>query len=183
MAGRPRAFDRDQALLIAMERFWRDGYEATTISALTSAMGITPPSLYAAFGDKDRLFAAASALYVDGITAQVEKALALPTLREAITEMLVLTAAAQSDDGSPAGCFLATEPRLARERAALRERVASRIARAVRDGEVAPDTDPEQFAAYVMAVHTGLSSRARDGATTDELMAIVQVALGALPPA
>lgn len=61
MAGRPRSFDKDQALLIAMERFWRDGYEATTIATLTEAMGINAPSLYAAFGDKDRLFAQAAA--------------------------------------------------------------------------------------------------------------------------
>ena len=164
-----------------MEKFWRDGYEATTISALTSAMRITPPSLYAAFGDKDQLFAAASAAYVDGIMVQVERALALPTLREAVAELLMQTAAAQADDGAPAGCFLATEPRLARERAALRQRVAERVAPAVTDGDAAPQTDPEQLAAYVMAVHSGLSSRARDGATTDELMAIVQVALEALP--
>src|SRR5687768_4018099 len=54
--GRPRSFDRDAALERAMELFWRQGYESTSISDLTAAMGITPPSLYAAFGDKERLF-------------------------------------------------------------------------------------------------------------------------------
>ena len=55
--GRPRAFDRDAALGAAMRLFWRHGYEATPVSALTEAMGLTPPQLYAAFGDKRRLFA------------------------------------------------------------------------------------------------------------------------------
>src|ERR1700723_1424995 len=61
--GRPRAFDRDAALHRAMELFWRQGYESTSISDLTSAMGITAPSLYAAFGDKERLYLEAVELY------------------------------------------------------------------------------------------------------------------------
>lgn len=181
MAGRPRSFDRETALLVAMEQFWRDGYEATTIAKLTESMGITPPSLYAAFGDKDELFAAAGKLYVDTITAQFEKALELPTLREAVTEILVLTAAAHTDEGTPPGCFLASEPRLAAQRAALRERLARRVEQAVEDGDAPEGTDAEQVASYVMAAHSGMSSRARDGGTSAELMAIAQMALNALP--
>lgn len=181
MTGRPRTFDRETALLIAMEKFWRDGYEATTIAKLTEAMEITPPSLYAAFGDKDQLFAAAGTVYFDTISARLEKVLALPTLREAVTEMLILTAASHTDEGTPPGCFLATEPRLASERAILRQRLARRVEQAVQDGDVPPDTDPEQVASYVMAAHSGMSSRARDGGTLAELMSIATMTLNALP--
>ena len=54
--GRPREFDVEQALDQALEVFWRNGYEGASISELTQAMGISPPSLYAAFGNKEGLF-------------------------------------------------------------------------------------------------------------------------------
>src|SRR5712692_5869572 len=54
--GRPREFDREAALERAIDVFWRHGYEATSVSDLTAAMGVNPPSLYAAFGDKEKLF-------------------------------------------------------------------------------------------------------------------------------
>lgn len=168
-------------MLVAMEQFWRDGYEATTIAKLTQAMGITPPSLYAAFGDKDQLFASVSQLYFDTIYEQFERALSLPTLQEAVSEILVLSATAYTDEGTPPGCFLATEPRLASQRTILRERLAARIAQAVHDGDAPAGTDADQVAGYVMAAHSGMSSRARDGGTSEELLAIARIALGALP--
>src|SRR3978361_1815132 len=63
--GRPLSFDRDAALERAMLVFWRYGYEAASLQELTSAMGITPPSLYSAFGDKEQLFLEAVARYSD----------------------------------------------------------------------------------------------------------------------
>ena len=68
-AGRPLSFDRDAALNQAMLLFWRHGYESTAVSDLTAAMGVTPPSLYAAFGDKKRLFLEAVALYLSGASS------------------------------------------------------------------------------------------------------------------
>ena len=64
--GRPLSFDRDAALETAMHVFWERGYEAASISDLTSAMGITPPSLYTAFGDKEQLFLEAIERYALG---------------------------------------------------------------------------------------------------------------------
>lgn len=181
MAGRPRAFDRETATIVAMERFWRDGYESTTVAKLTEAMGITPPSLYAAFGDKDQLFQAAADCYFTMVSAQFEKSLSLPTLRESVTEMLQLSAVAHTDQDTPAGCFMATEPRLSGQREALRRRLVRRVAQGVTDGDVPVGSDPEQVATFVMAVHSGMSSRARDGGTVAEVMAIAEMGLSALP--
>lgn len=179
--GRPRSFDREAAILVAMEQFWRDGYESTTVARLTDAIGIAAPSLYAAFGDKDRLFQAAADRYVEMIDRQFDAVLARPTFRESVAEMLRLSAESHTSDGSPPGCFLALEPRLADRRAVLRGRLADRAAQGVVDGDVPAERDPEQLAGFIMAVHSGMAARARDGGSTAEVSAIAEAALTALP--
>ncbi|WP_457355030.1 TetR/AcrR family transcriptional regulator [Sphingomonas sp. UYP23] len=54
--GRPRQFEIDDALEKATALFWRNGYEGTSLSDLTKAIGISPPSFYFAFGSKEALF-------------------------------------------------------------------------------------------------------------------------------
>src|SRR5258708_37455677 len=76
--GRPRAFDADAALDEAMEVFWRHGYEGATIAQLTDAMGINPPSLYAAFGSKEGLLKAALDRYACRRAAVMEDVLGPP---------------------------------------------------------------------------------------------------------
>ena len=83
--GRPRAFDMDQALDQALHVFWEKGYAGTSIADLTEAMGINPPSLYAAFGNKEKLFKKALDRYEDERDQILEEAFAAPTAREAVT--------------------------------------------------------------------------------------------------
>jgi AcrR family transcriptional regulator len=181
MAGRPRSFDRDAALAAAVEQFWRAGYEATSIATLTSAMGVNPPSLYAAFGDKRRLFEEASAAYFQRTCEAVDLAAALPTAREAIARMLADTADAHTDAATPPGCLMLTEPRLEAQREALHRRLKDRLDQGVRDGDLAATADTDHLASFLVAVMRGMSGRARDGGTTDDLLGIAQTAMAALP--
>jgi AcrR family transcriptional regulator len=183
MAGRPRTFDRETALTLAMERFWRDGYEGTTVSRLTAEMGITPPSLYSAFGDKDQLFAAAARCYVDSVTAGMARALSAPTAVEGVSRMLWAAAAAHTDPGSPPGCFMLTEPRLADSRARARQQIAERLERGIADGDLPAGTSASDTAVFLVAVLSGMSTLARDGGSYDDVGAIVRTALAALPAA
>jgi AcrR family transcriptional regulator len=181
MAGRPRSFDRDAALSAAVELFWRAGYDATSIAMLTSAMGVTPPSLYAAFGDKRRLFEEASALYFDRTCEAVDRAAALPTAHEAIARMLDDTAHAHTDTATPPGCLMLTEPRLEAQREDLHRRLKDRLDQGVRDGDLPAAADTEHLASFLVAVMRGMSGCARDGGTTEDLLGIAQAAIAALP--
>src|SRR5438309_11392407 len=91
--GRPREFDREAALERAMQVFWRHGYEATSVSDLTRAMGINPPSLYAAFGDKEQLYLSAIERYEQGRREVVAQLLdEAPSARQAIERLLAAAA-------------------------------------------------------------------------------------------
>lgn len=103
---RPREFEEKHVLDQAMQVFWEKGYEATSLSDLTSRMGIARPSLYAAFGDKKGLFAAALSKYIeytiDYLRAKFE---ASPTVREAFRSHLLATMERAYDDSYNKGCF------------------------------------------------------------------------------
>jgi len=75
MPGRPRKFDKDLALDIAMKVFMQKGYEATSITDITEALGINRPSVYAAFGNKEALFAQALGRYIQGPIAYLGEVL------------------------------------------------------------------------------------------------------------
>lgn len=181
MAGRPRSFDRDTALAAAVEQFWRTGYDETSIAMLTRAMGVTPPSLYAAFGDKDRLFEEAADLYVRRTLEAVDLAAARPTVHEALATVLDDTARAHTGADTPLGCLMLTEPRLAAQRELLHQRLSDRIARGVTDGDLPATVRPDELASFLVAVLRGMSGCARDGGSRAELLAIAHAALAAVP--
>src|SRR5277367_1279955 len=104
--GRPRGFDTDKALEEAMEVFWRHGYEGATIAELTAAMGINPPSLYAAFGSKEGLLKAALDRYAAKRAEFMRDVLSAPTAREVVERLLLRIADLQTDPDNPPGCLL-----------------------------------------------------------------------------
>src|SRR5213594_2023775 len=103
--GRPRAFDVDEALDRALQVFWHKGYEGSSLTDLTQAMGINRPSLYAAFGDKEALFRKVLDRYADGPAAYVREALNAPTARAVVERLLRGAADLQTNRRNPRGCL------------------------------------------------------------------------------
>src|ERR1700737_4190586 len=106
--GRPLSFDRDAALHQAMLLFWRHGYEATSLSDLTAAMGVTPPSIYTAFGDKKRLFREAVDRYLSGPVTSESIIAEAASARVAAMSLLKASAIAFTGADTPPGCLLAS---------------------------------------------------------------------------
>jgi AcrR family transcriptional regulator len=181
VAGRPRSFDREAALAVAIEQFWRHGYDETSLAMLTSAMGVKPPSLYAAFGDKQRLFEEASTVYFERTCAAIDRAAELPTAHEFVARMLEDTACAHTDSDTPPGCLMLTDPKLDAQREVVHQRLRDRLDRGVRDGDLAPSVDTGQLASFLVAVMRGMSGCARDGGSAEEVRGIAAVALDAWP--
>lgn len=190
--GRPRGFDRDAALRRAMEVFWARGYEGTSISDLTAAMGIGSPSLYAAFGCKEALFREAVELYgvVEGAAAA--RALTVePTARAAIESMLRANVENYANPRKPPGCMIvlsamsgspdSDEVRafLSRTRRDAQDVLRQRLERGIAEGDLPKGADTAAIAAFYTTVLNGLSIQARDGASRKSLRAIVDGAMAA----
>ena len=105
VVGRPRGFDADEALQQAMLVFWKQGYEGASLSDLTSAMGITKTSMYAAFGNKEQLFRKALERYTDGPAAYGLRAMREPTAQAVATAFLNGTVRTTTRPECPAGCL------------------------------------------------------------------------------
>src|ERR1700758_2518921 len=187
--GRPRAFDMDQALDV----FWEKGYDGASIADLTEAMGINPPSLYAAFGNKEALFKKALDRYEAKRDQIMEEAFAAPTAREAVTRLLEGTAERLSDKCNPRGCLMvqgalsggeeceAVKRDLSSRRAGGEALIRKRLKRAKREGDLPSNVDAIALARFVATVMYGMAVQAAGGAAPKELRAIVDTALGAWP--
>jgi AcrR family transcriptional regulator len=191
--GRPRSFDRELALDAAMRVFWRQGYEGASLTALTAAMGINRPSLYAAFGDKAELFREAVARYGTGPGRYVRRALGQPQARQVAEMLLRGTVAMATDAANPGGCLWVQgalvasaegEP-IRQEMAAIRERgiaqMRERFERARREGDLPPDTDVPALTLFLVSMMNGLAVQATSGHSRDSLNSAVDLALKAWP--
>ena len=191
--GRPREFDLEKALDRALQVFWRQGYEGASIAELTQAMGINPPSLYAAFGNKEGLFRKALDRYLADRTRFWDDALAAPTPRAMVERLLRGTADFMTDACNPPGCLLVRGTLACSDMAqdihhdlvarrkeaevALRERLEAAKAA----GQLPPEIDPCDFACYIATVLEGMSVHAAGGASREELHRVVDMTLRVWP--
>jgi AcrR family transcriptional regulator len=187
--GRPREFDKEKVLDEAMEVFWRHGYEGATIAELTAAMGINPPSLYAAFGSKEGLLKAALDHYSAKRAEFMREVLAAPTARKVAELLLLRIADSQTDPANPPGCLLVAGGlacgagaenvpfELALRRAQTEEQLRDRFVRAKNEGDLAAEADPAALARYLSAVIAGMGVLASSGSDRNELRQVALVSL------
>jgi AcrR family transcriptional regulator len=183
MAGRPREFDRDQALRRARDAFWARGYEGTSMANLIAAMGVSSASIYAAFGSKEALFREAIGDYDANEGGFAAHALAEePTTRGGIARMLRDAATLFTHPDKPRGCMVVlSAPRSAIENDTVAEwlsslrrgrylSILSRLQEARRRGELKPDADVELLADFYTTLLQGLSIQARDGVPRQRML-------------
>jgi AcrR family transcriptional regulator len=177
-----------------MQVFWRQGYEATSINDLTHAMDINPPSLYAAFGDKEKLFLEAVERYGCGPGRATDSLLREePTARGAVQQLLEKAAHEFTNRSHPPGCMMVAaaatcttasthlQAALADRRATAEASLKARIERGVREGELPAGTDAGALARFYATVLGGMSLQARDGASRKNLLATAAAAMRAWP--
>jgi AcrR family transcriptional regulator len=191
--GRPLSFDRDQATQQAMLLFWEHGYEATSLSDLTTALKVPPSSIYSAFGDKKGLFLAAVQRYVAGPVNSESIIREAATGRDAASGLLRAAAIGFTGTATPRGCLLASsaiscsaaaqdvKKALADVRRAVEASLRDKVRRSVKEGSLPSETDPAALAAHTMAVIQGMSTLARDGATRASLLRIADTAMNCWP--
>jgi AcrR family transcriptional regulator len=192
--GRPREFEIDDAIEKATGLFWRNGYEGTSLSDLTKAIGITPPSFYFAFGSKEALFKKVIERYFAKQSKIVEAAFRKSTPRAVAAHFLQRYADVLTDPVHAPGCLAmnsslpcaAGDPlreRLAGLREQLRMRFRDRFAEA-RGGERLPTgMDADSLARLVLVVAWGLAVEAQSGASRKDLRRTIALALSAWPDA
>ena len=187
--GRPREFCVDQALAAALGVFWAKGYEGASMADLTEAMGITKPSLYAAFGNKEALFHKALDLYEEEKLAYTREALNQPTAR-AVAEYYMRGAIdAQTSTCDPKGCLgvigatacgaeaESIKADVIARRASSQAALVERFEQAKRDGDLPDHVDVLGLTNYLYAILQGMAVQAGSGATRAELERVCETSL------
>ncbi|MGN7159810.1 MULTISPECIES: TetR/AcrR family transcriptional regulator [Sphingomonas] len=187
--GRPREFCVDNALAAALGVFWSKGYEGASMSDLTEAMGITKPSLYAAFGNKEALFHKALDLYENEKLEYTREALKQPTARAVAEHFMRGAIDAQMSSCDPKGCLgvisatacgaeaASIKADVIQRRASSQAALVERFEQAKRDGDLPDHVDISGLTSYLYAILQGMAVQAGSGATRAELERVVETSL------
>jgi AcrR family transcriptional regulator len=191
--GRPREFCVESALASALRVFWSRGYEGASMSELTAEMGITKPSLYAAFGNKEALFHKALDLYEREKLAYMRYALDAPTARGVAEKLLRGALEMQMSTCDPKGCLgvismsacgleaESIKAEVVKRRASSEAALIARFERAREEGDLPETIEPVALVRYLTALLQGLSVQAGSGATCQELSQLVETSLSVWP--
>ncbi|MHA6688272.1 TetR/AcrR family transcriptional regulator [Mesorhizobium sp. A556] len=185
----PRKFSADTALDAAMKVFWTKGFTGASLNDLTEAMGITRPSLYAAFGNKEALFFKALELYQSLRGDYIARALQSPTARGVFEAILRGTLRTQLVEGHPRGCLMVLNSmpggdeaqvirnEILRRQAVGRDLFAARFERAKIEGDLLPTVNIDGLVRFVQSMMNGILMQAAGGASRSELEGLVESSL------
>ncbi|GAA0410365.1 TetR/AcrR family transcriptional regulator [Cocleimonas flava] len=197
-AGRKRTFDKDEALDKAMRVFWKNGYSGTSLSDLTTELGINKPSLYAAFGNKEKLFEAALERYLSEYASPLSQTLsegeAIP-VKDALRAYIYKIIEIQAGDENPGGCFFVKShcesggvgfpddmsALMEKKQAMHEEMISNFLQQKIAEGQFTEEANLKEITGYLMAVIYGLSVHARTGKSKQELQEIANFSLNMLP--
>ena len=192
-AGRPRSFDKDDALKKAMYVFWEKGYEGTTMADLIQSIGMKAPSIYAAFGNKDAIFKEVVQSYLPIVVNGQLKALNSSTkIYDAVEATLKACVSLYTGKDNPHTCLVMTAAiNTAPEHAehvetlrSLREEYKSawkkRFEMADADQQLTDEANPNELAEYFTTLIQGMTIKAKDGASEDSLSSTSKLALKTL---
>lgn len=192
--GRPKGFDRQEALAKAMLLFWENGYVATSISDLTKALGITTPSLYCAFGDKATLFNECIDYYLAHEACPIITIMKqAKTAKVAIELLMYDTAKKLAQPDKPSGCMLITatmngtkqieevHQNVQEKRHKYQEILLDRLEQGIKEGDISPETSIQAIADFYITIINGLTIQACDGASLDKLNQVILTAIKTWP--
>ena len=190
--GRPREFDIDRAVDTAVGLFWRKGYEKTSLTDLTQALKITPPSFYFAFGSKEKLFKKALDRYMDDVFAYFDEALCQPTSRGVATLLLKSFAEGYTNPAHPgclcinssSPCSTSDDPirqEIGKWQSLVHDKLSKRLKLAKAQKDLPVDANPDALTDYLLIVATGMALAAQSGASRKDLLRVVTTALKIWP--
>ena len=189
--GRTRTFDLEEAIGIATTLFWR-GYDRTSLTDLTGALGIGAASFYFAFGSKEKLFREVVGRYVAALEEAYQDAFRNSTNRSGSEKLLRHYADVVTDPAHTPGCLVVNSSPAAQaddtvkqwlsgHREALRLRLVERFSVGLAQGKLPPGSNPRAMARLIMTLAGGIAVEAQSGASREELYAMIDLALRAIP--
>ncbi|HXH17003.1 MAG TPA: helix-turn-helix domain-containing protein [Sphingomonas sp.] len=177
--GRPRGFDADQAVGIAQQLFHARGYDAVSVADVTDALGINPPSFYAAFGSKAGLYTRVLARYNGANAIPLAQLLrADRPVGACLATLLEEAARYYAADPVASGCMVLEGTRSNDQQAREAARAFNLAAEGVIHDYVAARFPEEarRLTDFVSTTMSGLSAKARNGHDLDQLLATARLA-------
>ncbi|MDJ0691914.1 MAG: TetR/AcrR family transcriptional regulator [Xenococcaceae cyanobacterium MO_188.B32] len=191
MAG-VKKFDREFVLDRAMEVFWQQGYEGTSIQDLTKATGLGRGSLYGAFGDKEQLFLTILDRYADKFLVAIADRLNHPDPYQAIEGMFEITIERMSNPKYPRGCLNTNtsvgnsiqsemiERKIAERLGSLESAIYQVLRKAQAEQKLSPEKDIRAIARFLVGVSQGMAVLNKTFADPSVIQDVAKVALSIL---